>query len=551
MFTFFGNTVLLLLFIKNRQNLDYTLGVYFISHKNDTYIFQWKFLWDFLLKFYFQENDIYSQAKIILAWWDLNLKIDTFYPLWSLWHKWYSEAEKWLHIIKINIQWNIQKFNPISWSLDSHNTLSAEVKKINIEYSDIFSLFWLYKEIPLYLPFEKVIAYKAGCVMYPSNLSAFFRENPVVTSWIDSNPEIARKKSVWELFERYSCSILPGDINHLDIGLVSSNMVQEVQKYTWVNIKTHVGTKSTLIHMKEKRIGLEKVKNINVPSSVVFYMNDTKWNNIFRWNSNGVAVHINAEKAFEWAYLELLERDSIACVHLYRITLPEITQFEASSNLSPYLDEAKHKGFKIRFFDATLDKKVFVVLCCAENIAGGFPKYVFWSSANINLELAMTKSIQEALFASVSLITKKQIYLNYFQSRNNVAVSNTLDHLYFYANPENAHEIKYLLTENQSIPMLELMKKTEKNLWDLVTSHNDNILYFDTTTHIMSSLWLFWVKVFSEKFIPFWFGRNAFPIKKLPLRLNLLSPFLDSKNLVYNPRRIKLDDEMLYLHFLG
>lgn len=548
MFTFCWSVFDFIDFLSENPDLELLHGSYFVKTKYWVYFFKWDIIGDFILRYLSKNKTHYSYSKERLLGKKKGMNRRSCQDRWI-----FGRTLSYGAVLEWKLFYFSQKTKKLKqlWLFksmsDSHRFLNVNT---STDAGTFFGKFWLMRGLSLQKPFNHIDIYKYGYVLSPVNISSFFRDTPVVSTWMDRKWEIAEVKALSELFERYSCALLPNDREEMPKLIITQNEIDIVSKYLWVDISAHKGRTVLWVPFRVQSSFFEKEICL-LPSSVALYMNDSLGADIYRGNSNWVAVHTTYSQATISAYLEILERDSIACTHLFKIPLPKVDLNEFSHHLSWFQLEAANRELKIHVFDASLDKNIHIFLCAVENLKDEFPKYVFWSSAGFDVSITLEKAILEALYSSVSLQSKKDLHLNYYNSKSNSPITSTLDHLYFYANPQNGNDIQYLFSNSNYQKYLRMPKDIyDHDEISLVLSHGDRVLQLDTTTVSMNSLGLYGTKLISEKFLPFWFWETSFPCLKIMSRYHDLKKCLAILDLQSRTYEEMNADPKKYLHFL-
>lgn len=372
--------------------------------------------------------------------------------------------------------------------------------------------------------------YKYNFVLYAQNFATFFRDEYIIGSGIDRESDKAKIKAIAEWYERYSSGGLRKDeyistekhnideqlFNDIYWGAseIVNNDIQAIPAYEVLDI----------LH---NEIIINKTPSL-LPKESALYLLDHKNITIFN-NSNGIASHQNLYQAFLHAYYEILERDSIALIWYYKLQTPKIV-FSAQEQEVIFWEQYFDENFFYEFYDIRLDKTLPHILCIARNKHWDFPYFFASASVKENIDDALRKSHDEIANMILTFTVHRKKYHSIMEEKNNQLPWNTLEHLIYYTNPKNKEKIEFLWKHNNTTRYSSLKNQSIYNPHPL----DEKDLYItNLTTRLWEKMWIFTVKCFSRKYIPFWFGNITFPKEKILQRWNKILDFL-CKKWIYN-----------------
>lgn len=302
---------------------------------------------------------------------------------------------------------------------------------------------------------------------------------------IDKNKRIAEKKAISEAIERVSGSLQP---KKMETYTTKEDIISSPYIYQKEFIK------------KKKKIKYCKIKEIFwkntalCPSEILFY--PYKWIiNSRKWNSNGMATHINTDQAHKnWVY-EVIERDWFILMWLLKTGIYKITHTSLSQETKKIIQAFEKKGTKIHIFLIAFDNPVPICLVWYEKDQ----KTMFGLWIGDTIEISIQKALQE--------INEN----NYNITKKNIQKDIVLYHIRYYLQEKNRNKIQWLF---QLKPLhkkeIESLYKKSMSLKKIIAYYKQKWITFFSYTYQNNINTIFnrkTIRIISKDMVPIWFWK--------------------------------------------
>lgn len=551
----------LLILYKSNNFLEY--DYYIIDLFEDyIFIFEKSFLIDFIIKtINIDKNrqiylDVFFNKISKYYLFDNNFNINV-YDFDNL----FKFINNWINIIKLsksNLDINICKIEHNLY-LDKHllvfKNINLYKKNINIKIKNISKIIWEFSFLN-YISHYKINNNNIDLFFLNSVNINWLNQKPLIVKGMDEKSNLSIIKWVAEWIERYSSIKLMNDnflktSNFQNISLFSTDFlgfflseINYKEERNWFPIYE-------IKQFTKNKISLNKNNKLYIPIDFLFSSQEYKSIYNYIWNSNWISTHSNFYDAFLNSYYEILERDSIALTYFYKLS-PNRIEINDNYYKHKILDLEEKYNFNFYFFNLNYNHWINIVLCIWKNKENKIPFIFSWAGADINFIKSFNKALNEVLYL-VDLSSKNnlsEIINSKKKSLLNLDIYDTKDHIYYYSLVESYKDIEFLFLNNEKIIFLDFINYKIHDICEIIK--NDKIYIWNLTTDFWNKNNFFTVKIFSKKYIPFWFWKNwNLPINKLDNRFLELKKYLIKKNIfneiIYTRFNIKEKD---FLHFL-
>lgn len=443
-------------------------------------------------------------------------------------------------------------------SLDKHilnfekSILSKNKPKINLE---IFLKLVNDFSFTNYISSYKILDRKIDIFLLNPVNKYLLSQKPIIAKWMDKNQNISFVKWLSESIERYSLNQLKSDkLLNTNNKCIVKNFSERflwylLDRYKYSNENNWIPI-FKLKSFSKNKLEIDINKKIVVPSDFVFLYNKKKSINSYISNSNWVSTHISYYDAFLNSYYELLERDAIALTYYYKLQ-PYLIKVNNNYYEKILLDIKKKYGYNLYFFDLNFDYWINIVLSVWINKKKKLPFMFFWAWSDINFKKAFDKSLNEVLYlidTSERINYEAYIKSNFYKIKN-LDIYDTKEHILYYIIPEHYKEINYLFKNKKFKYFSDIQDFTENKLIDKI--NNENFYIANLTTEFWKKYWFFTIKIFSYKYIPFWFWKWFFPENKITNRFSNIKNYLIENSIfergIFNKY---FDKNKSFLHFM-
>ncbi|MDD2907130.1 MAG: YcaO-like family protein [Candidatus Gracilibacteria bacterium] len=555
---FYGYIIDLLVLYKNNKHINYN---YFIidTFENELIVFNKSLLNDFILKYVSinKNRDLYIDI--------LFSNIKNYYLSNS--------------IQDISINLNLNKL--INNSFIKISKLNGDIRSEKIKHNISldkhllkFNKNYLYKN-NIKIKFKKLskLIGDFGFINYISHYNInkinvdLFLLNPVnidglnyksiITKGTDIDSKLSIIKGFSEGIERYSSLKLQNDNFHKTSNF---NLINDFSyNYIGYNIdnneyidKLNGFPVYKINKITNNNIMLDEKNILSIPIDFIYSSNDFKSIKKFIGNSNGISTHGNYYDAFLNSYYELLERDSIALTYFYKLS-PNIVEIDDIYYKNKIANLEKKYCYNFTFLNLNFDYGINIILCIGINNKKEIPYLFTGAGADLDFKKAFNKSLNEVLYL-VDLSNKNdysKIIYNKNEKLRNLDIFDTKDHIYYYSLVESYFDIEFLFFNKDKIKFSKFSNFKNKNL--IRNINNSDFYISNLTTSFGKNNNFFTIKLFSKKYIPFWFGKlSELPLLKLENRFVELKETLSKKNIFTESNFIKYRSKNKdFLHFLG
>jgi ribosomal protein S12 methylthiotransferase accessory factor len=269
---------------------------------------------------------------------------------------------------------------------------------------------------------------------------------------VSVNKTIARNRACFEAIERYLVAkISKNRLVKFSIDELKNEKEYYLDPNEIIQESSGINPREKIDHITDsKKIawvrGSSLTRNcpIWVPAFAVF--SDYKSEDgkrFFRATSCGVSIHKTRTKAIIHGILELIERDAalLAWFTKKQLTLIDLSEIK-DKKLRRIIDNINFEKKDVKVFLTTTDIRIPSVFAIISNHLNNYPAVAFGLSAELNLEKAILKSIEEALMI---LNTEELIGETIKNEVKKNEIKNLIDHILYYAFPKNKDAWQFLL----------------------------------------------------------------------------------------------------------
>ena len=164
---------------------------------------------------------------------------------------------------------------------------------------------------------------------------------------------------------------------------------------------------------------------------------------LFNANSSGMAAHFDFERAVESGFFELIERDALMVHWLTMRSPPRLVQDGHFPQQQRAIQNINGWGYDVHLLDLTLDLAP-VVAAVALNRKKRFPYFICGAGCAPTRAQACDRAVAELETSLWAMIGRT------IDPIRREAVTSPSDHAAFYANPENAGPIEFLLSGSRA-----------------------------------------------------------------------------------------------------
>lgn len=276
-----------------------------------------------------------------------------------------------------------------------------------------------------------------------------------------------------------------------------------------------------------------------IPIDLVYYpLSRDKDKRFYFSSSSGCSAHTSYYQSIISGLLELIERDSISCMWLNKLSLPIYDESSLPKQIRDRVSELKKaSNCNVFLLDATLDKSVPTAIALAIN-KNGFPAFHMGAASSLNSAHALSKALREI---EGPLYFSETIYSKPLLRMLPEAVNTVRDHYTYYHDPRNAHDLEFI--SRGGIVKYKHIKLDHRDLKYALKSIGGNLFVADMTNSIMANKGLVLTRVLSTELVPIWFGRKCIPFDK--------SRIYKIRDLYSNFVLDKTSHENMFLHPMG
>jgi ribosomal protein S12 methylthiotransferase accessory factor len=215
--------------------------------------------------------------------------------------------------------------------------------------------------------------------------------------------------------------------------------------------------------------------------------------------STGLACHCSQEEASISAICEVLERDAFLITWQAKMARPQIDLNSLSRANRDLVFRFERTGNPITLFNLQMDHGVPAILAVARCLAEDGPALCFASSADMDPEDAVRKSLEELAHTRRLAQSLKSTMPSIDTEAGFEAVSHQDAHLRFYCDHVNSHLADFLLASKERVAFSDIPNPSSGNpkkdlevLVKKICSLNHRVLIADLTTSDIGGLGL-WV----------------------------------------------------------
>ena len=349
-------------------------------------------------------------------------------------------------------------------------------------------------------------------------------------------------KAVMEALERYS-----GRVPHQQIdGVVYSKKedleggfidIGKLAKYSAMQFQGDVTPRGIQLPQDGNKTYWIRVNDVYgdqtyAPANFIFYSfradDFTGGKNTFWSNSNGIAAHLDFDKAVISAVLETIERDAILIWWLNRLAPPKIELDSLDVWTKSEIQKVSKLGFEVAVLDITLDT-LPAALVVARNKRNEWPYFFCGAACSIKFIDAVRKALQEML---LSMGNEMSVDSSHRAAKNKFTISQPMDHARLYYDPAMSGVVSFLFEGKISrvvdYPSQDIHTAIAANHY--LRQRGFELWYLDITPPEIAefNLDIVVVKVIIPNMVPISFGYMSEPlgmdrITDLPFQLGIVN----------------------------